>query len=531
MHRLARLWRLIGIVLLALAPVEAAWAHAQLLHTAPAESAVLATAPKVISLEFNEPVSPLAIKLVSPDGSQIDLIEQTTGGATVTVQVPQASQGTHVLSWRVVSTDGHPIAGSLVFSIGQVTGASTVDVSGDRVVSVLLWAGKALLFIAMFVGIGGVVFLSVAELPQTARLSSVVASIAGLAAAPVMLGLQGLDALGLGLSAFFDGSSWSTALSTSYGATAIAAMVGFALSLGALMLPAGRVASAIGLLAGTLAALSLTLSGHASAAEPQWLTRPAVFLHIAGILFWVGALLPLWLCLGDRSAAADRALAGFSRGIPFAVAPLVLSGLVLAFVQMGAPGPQWLSPYGFILGTKLALLAALFGLALWNRQWLTVPALAGDALARHRLRGSIRLEAIIVLVILGLVAGWRFTPPPRALAVAVASAPIAEPVVAHLMDDDAMAMVMVSPGSVGPVRLDIMLTDLEGTPIEAQDIGITLSSPSLGIEPFKADAVLTETGWLVEGLTIPVPGVWLLDLDIRASRFELTRMQGEIDIP
>ena len=34
-------------------------------------------------------------------------------------------RGTQVVSYRVVSQDGHPVAGSLVFSIGVVTGAAT----------------------------------------------------------------------------------------------------------------------------------------------------------------------------------------------------------------------------------------------------------------------------------------------------------------------------------------------------------------------------------------------------------------------
>ena len=532
MRKLVRLRLLAGMaLLLALAPVQAAWAHAQLLDTVPVASAVLEAAPETIELQFNEPVTPLAITLVRPGGDSLDLIDATTGGATVTVRLPQVDMGTHVLSWRVVSTDGHPIAGSLVFSIGQVTGASAVDMSSDGVVSGLLWGGKALMFVALFVGIGGALFGSVAELPPAARRLSSALSFAGLLLMPTTLGLQGLDALGLSLASGFDGHVWTTGLSTSYGLTAMVGTLAFALSLCALLLPANRVARSVGLLAAALAALSLALSGHASAAEPQWLTRPAVFLHIGGVLFWVGALLPLWMLLRDQRDSADRALAIFSRIIPIAVGPLVASGLALAVVQMGAPGQQWLSPYGFILGAKLVLLIGLFGLALVNRLWLTTPALAGDEVARHRLRRSIGLEAVIVVVVLGLVAGWRFTPPPRALADASAQALAVEPIMVHLMDAETMAMVSVSPGSAGPVTMDIALSDMEGEEISAESIVVMLSSPALGIEPFRSTAMQSQGGWVVEGLTIPIAGLWLLDLEIRMSRFQLTKLQTEIDIP
>ncbi len=38
--------------------------------------------------------------------------------ATLTIAVPPLPDGTHVLSWRVISADGHPVGGSLIFSIG-----------------------------------------------------------------------------------------------------------------------------------------------------------------------------------------------------------------------------------------------------------------------------------------------------------------------------------------------------------------------------------------------------------------------------
>lgn len=305
MRSLARLRLLAGLLLcLALAPVQAAFAHAQLLSTNPAENAVLQAAPSQIDLNFNEPVTPLTINLIGPEGSATELTQQTIGGATTTVSLPsEIATGTHVLSWRVVSTDGHPIGGSLIFSIGAVTGAVAVDAASDPAVSTLLWASKALLFVALFVGVGGAAFRVIAQVPATPRSSALALSIAGIVVAPVTLGLQGLDALGLSMGSALDGMAWGTGLSTSYGATVTAALVAFILAVVALI-GKGRTAGIIGLVAATIAALSLALSGHASAAEPQWLTRPAVFLHIAGVIFWVGALLPLWQLLREKGEAS-----------------------------------------------------------------------------------------------------------------------------------------------------------------------------------------------------------------------------------
>ncbi|KKB79438.1 hypothetical protein VW29_17535 [Devosia limi DSM 17137] len=518
-------------LLLAIVPVQLAWAHAQLLATDPTENTVLAEAPLAVQLHFNEPVTPLAIGLVGGDGSSLDLLDVASAGATVSVALPAGLvDGTRVLSWRVVSTDGHPIAGALVFSIGSVSGIAPVPVASDDAVGVVLWAGKVLVFVALFFGVGGAIFSAVATLPVASRRTSLVLCLFGVMVASATLGLQGLDGLGLPLGSVFDGRVWAAGLSTSYGNTALVLMVSFVLAAVALCLRAGRGQQVLALLAGGLGALSLALSGHASAAAPEWLTRPAVFLHIGALLFWIGALLPLLLLLRGAAGHADQALARFSRFVPFAIAPLVVSGLVLALIQMGWPGSQWLTPYSAILAAKLVLLVVLFALALWNRQALTAPALAGEAIASRHLRRSILLEIGLVLVILGLVAGWRFTPPPRALAeapLAVAS----EPLLVHLMDEQTMAMVFVTPGQAGPVAMDIDLTDLEGMPISPIAVSVTLSAPTLGIEPFKREAVALDAAWRVEDLVIPVPGLWELQLDIRASRFQLVTLREVLEVP
>ncbi len=524
----------VALLMLALGPIPAAWAHAQLLSTAPAQNAVLPTAPVSVALTFNEPVNPLSFRLIGPDGKSVDVT--ATGGATVPVMLPpDLPRGTHVLAYRVVSTDGHPIAGSLIFSIGAATGAAAAPV-GDPAVGLALWAGKAVFFLAMFIGIGGSVFLVIGEVPRRARLASRALSLFGVFAAAATIGLQSLDALGLPLGDLFVPAGWAAAFATSYGMTAVAAGIAFLAAFVALSLPPGRAAAGLGVVAGALVALSLALSGHASAATPQWLTRPAVFLHIAGVLFWVGALLPLGLLLRDRSMAADRALSRFSRAIPFAVAPLVLSGMVLAAVQLGLPGPQWLTGYGVILAAKLGLLVALFALAVWNRRMLTRPVLEGDDLARRRLRKSIRAETVLVVIILALVAGWRFTPPPRALAEAAAAQAVeAEPLMLHLADDTTMAMAMVSPGAPGPGSLEITLSDLEGFPTPAQSIAVILSSPQLGVEPIRHEAVeapeLGEGIWRIADFTIPLAGTWQMEMDIRVSRFTLTKLGTEFAFP
>src|SRR5690606_28952258 len=103
-----------------------------------------------------------------------------------------------------------------------------------------------------------------------------------------------------------------------------------------------------------LGAVALVLSGHASAAEPQWLTRPAVFLHAATIAIWVGTLLPLGLALWRHSDDAVPALRLFSRYIPAAVLVLIIAGVTLSVIQVRQPAALWQTDYGRLLLAKLA---------------------------------------------------------------------------------------------------------------------------------------------------------------------------------
>ena len=113
------------MLLIVMALPNPAFAHAALIKTDPADGAVLAQGPAQFSLTFSEPVSPLVLTLVKPDGTPIPLTSFRLSDQTVEIDNPQTlGSGTHVLSWRVISADGHPVGGSLLFSIGAPTRAA-----------------------------------------------------------------------------------------------------------------------------------------------------------------------------------------------------------------------------------------------------------------------------------------------------------------------------------------------------------------------------------------------------------------------
>ena len=507
----------------------AAWAHASLVSSQPADGELLTVAPQSFTLTFNEPVSPLVLRLVRPDASSLPLPDFELDDTTLVVRAPQDMQrGTHVLSWRVVSQDGHPIGGSVIFSVGEVSSkVPALDRQQvDWNVRAGIWIAKIALYAGLFLGIGGV-FAFTWLLPQAAagRRAVMVLLAAGVAGAVASAGFQGLDALDVPVSWFFEWAVWSAGLATSFSWTVLAALIALAVA-GAALAATGRVARALAALALGGAGLALALSGHASAAEPQWLMRPAVFLHVAAVAWWTGALLPLGLALRRREPGALAGLERFSASIPLVLLVLVLAGATLAVVQVERPAALVETAYGRVLLVKLALVAALFGLAAINRWRLTAQVHAQSTEAIRRMVRAIVAETVLVLLVLAAVAVWRFTPPPRALAIAAA-----QPAIVHVHSQKAAGFVIVTPGRAGKVGIDIDTLDGEMQTMDPKEVSVTFSKPDAGIEPFGRKAERVGEGvWRIEGLTIPLPGAWRVRVDVLISDFEVAHVEGEIEI-
>lgn len=523
----------VAAVTLALALLVAgappAAAHATLVRSAPADDAVLPAAPERFTLTFNEAVSPLMLRLIGPDGSSQTLDRFELKGSELSIAPPSGlGSGSHALSWRVISDDGHPVGGTTVFSIGAPSGVAfmAADDAPDGALRAAIWTTRLVLYVGLLFGVGGAVALSwLATGRSGAQAFALFAMLAGAVAAPLSIGLQGVDALGASLTALPRGVVWTTGFGTSYGRTALIAGGAFALGMASLALT-NAPARSVSLLALLGVGLALAASGHASAADPQWLTRPAVFLHAAGVAFWLGALVPLGFALRSTTPEAEATLRRFSRTAPFALAAIVVAGVALAAVQLGSVDALWMTAYGAVLLTKLALLAPLFGLAALNRWRLAGPAADGSSGARRRLRRSIAVEIALAAAILGVVAAWRFTPPPRALAAAAA-----EPASVHIHSAKAMADVTLAPGRVGRTNASIVIMTGDFGPLDAKEVTFVASNPAAGVEPIRRSAAKPGDGtWRVDELTLPVPGRWTVRLDILVSDFELVKLEGEIDV-
>lgn len=516
----------LAALLIALCCATTAFAHASLVSAEPADGSVLSEAPKIVALRFNESVAPAVASLIDAEGKAHDVAMRAVDQSVEITLPARLPRGTQVLSYRVVSQDGHPIAGSLVFSIGAATsnaaaGAESISV----VVAGLIWLARIGVYLGLFVGVGGVFFAAWIGWGPSGGKVILGALRIGLVCAAFSLVLQGLDLLNLPLGALLTLAPWKGALGTSFGPSMLIAIASMAVARYAWQSPTMTIAWVLTALTMIGVGLSLATSGHAATAPPQWLTPTLVFVHGVAVAYWVGALAPLITMARRRDNGLPRAIRQFSNvAIPL-VGLLVLSGVVLAIIQLGSVGALFATWYGIILLVKLVLVTLLLGLAALNRLYLT-PEIVMRVKHTRTFGGSVVLEFLLVLFIFIAVAGWRFTTPPRALA---ESAPA--PLAVHIHTETAMFQVLISPGKTGSDDFVLQLMTGDGSQLKAKEATLTLSLPARGIEPFERSATLGKDGyWHLTGVPLPQPGRWHMQIEALVTDFEKVTLEDDFEV-
>jgi len=116
-------WRVAGGVLTALLlAAAAAWGHAVLVRSSPANRAVLSQPPARVELWFNERIEPAYARLTVEDagGMRVDDGEVTVGPddpRKVSVALGVLAPGRYTVRYRVLSVDGHIVESQLAFTV------------------------------------------------------------------------------------------------------------------------------------------------------------------------------------------------------------------------------------------------------------------------------------------------------------------------------------------------------------------------------------------------------------------------------
>lgn len=539
-------------VLLVACLTAAAWvapspagAHAVLVSTEPADGVRLEQGPSDVHLMFNEPVAPVLVRVLDGSGVEIAGPERVGGhGEMVHIALPAAlPEGGYVVSYRVISVDGHPVVGSVVFVVGDGAAPAAVEERSVELAAAAT-AATAIHYLGLFVAAGGVLFVLLVTgrgTPLVARFRPglVAGAFAAAAAGVLRIGLTGADLSGGDLGGLMGPVAWRIGLATSVAVSMAVAVSGLVLIGFGLATPRRRGRGILLGVGAAVALLSLAASGHAATAPPRWLSVPVVALHGAAAAYWVGAFWPLSVALrvlpvGEVLPIVQR----FARLAIAAVAVLVVAGAILSALQLETPTAVVATVYGRVWAAKMALVLALLALAALNRQVLT-PALAGGLPgSAGRLRRSVAAEAVLALAITGATAAFALGPPPRALSVAGAAAHDHAGHIAaeagrtvSVQTGRRTATVSVVPAMPGRNRVTVRVADAGGAAVAAKSVAIELALPALGVEPvsrtLEADG---DRGYVLADIELPIAGLWAIRLDLLVSDFEKQIIRAEIPI-
>ncbi|WP_026930877.1 FixH family protein [Glycomyces tenuis] len=523
----------LAALILSLAPAQSAQAHAALLGTDPENGIVLDRAPEAVTLSFNEPVQPVAesIRLVDGLGREQPLTAEASDDDVVVELPADLADGPYHLNWRVISADGHPIAGVVSFAVGTETPppAPAAPVEADAAWPWAVQAVNVLYYLGLLVCCGLVFFriaiareLSPSRPPRPLLLAS--GSLAVLAAAlAVPLGALELAAQPLGR--VVDVDAWSALVRTEAVAALALTAAGLCLALWCVTRGRGPGAAPVALAGCALAVCGPLLVGHSMSFGPRWLMVASDAVHVGTGAIWAGGLAGLAITLGrlrrgGRAEDAAVVVSRFSTWAGASVAVLGVSGLGMALMIHREWDGLFGSDHGRALLIKLGLVAVALGLAGWNRFRL-VPLVRGAEDARAgltRLRRVVRVEAAVVAAVIALTGVLvNLTPtaeePPEAADVAVEE---------HLHDDlgEGAVEAHLDPGTIGENTLMLTLTDAQGAPLapeEAPVVSATLPERDFG--PVEAEVHELGPGEYHCVLDLPLTGTWEIDVQVRVSRY------------
>lgn len=518
---------------------QIAGAHAGLLESVPPANAELDQSPAQIVLTFNErledgvfwiKVMDTNKKQVTANKAQINL-ERTK----LTLDLPNLGQGNYLVSYHVISSDGHPVDSTYLFAVGQTlsniptaaTGTSehlhTQGLStGVQFTDVIHFISRIVYYALMLSFTGWVLWLRFSgikgETARTVLQGWTLQLQRGFVVAFIfmmfthlfaMVGDGGSEALAMLFTRTSIGYVWIVSLVLSF--------LGFVMLFRSVWLD---------LLWVVLIWLFKSLNGHAAAFEPVNQTVMLDVIHLAASSLWVAGLLML-VVLWKRSR--DEAVALFPRvsGVALAsLAVLVVSGVMSVFIM--------LTDVFYVVET-------LWGKLLLFKSALVLLVIATGSLLRlyHRRSGFsrigslLKLDAILALLIVAIVGIFTYLTP----------LPTNEPLSWHVMGEKIHMTAQISPNNPGvndftvkiwlpeelgkPKQVVLKLQDLRSPDIAPLEVPLKLTENNTGLEETYG---MKQYTYKSRGAYLPYAGYWKLEVRAMNSNDDETVYEKEIRV-
>jgi copper transport protein len=528
---------LLGILGVGVVLAGPASAHATVVASDPRDGARLQSAPRTVTVVFDETVGLGYLHVTNQQGTRVDAgsaIHPAGDGTKVADALRSGlGDGSYTASFRVISADGHPVAGTIRFvvgngalvhgSIAESTAANGVTSTVFDVVRWISYAGLALL------GGAWLLFTIWPRGEDDVRARRIVWTGWGATVLAAALGLliQGPYTAGSGLGDVFSGSLLNDTLHTHFGVLYSVRL----LLLGALafLLPVAYRARWVAALLGAGIVATYAGAGHASTTAPSWLSMPIDGLHLAAMAIWLGGLVILLVGVLPRREPdeLEYVLPRFSNVAFVSVCVLAASGTYAAWRGVGTIHAIFSTTYGLLVLTKILLFVGLLAIANVSRHlvhrrkiaFAMADTVLDEPVEEHdvdveRLRRSVVVEVLVALVVLGVTAVLVAQPRGKeALA-----ADYREPVSATTsLGSGRSVTVTADPGIHGPVDVSVELHGVSTAKVTA-----TATQQSAEIGPLPIKLASHGSGHFDGTLVLPVAGSWDVDLVVTTSAFDAT---------
>ena len=536
---------LVGVLALG---TTAASAHATLESSTPADGQSVPTSPSELRITFSEAVTTISggVSVLNADGKTVDVgNSEIVGGRTLVAPITATlSDGTYVATYRVLSADGHPVSGSLLFGVGEgaLDRSAQPSSNGDRLWEIIGGISRFIMYLAALVAAGVAFFLAFIHDHAEDRWRIVpfvrIGSILALLSAIGIVMSQAALLTGKGAGAITDSNVLRDVLNQNLGWSLALLLIGLAAVHLSTDLSKKVVSKSLALSGGLAVTISFAVWGHATELSPKAISLAADAIHATAAALWLGGLVGLVMVLSLRTPESVRATAGiisrFSLMAFWSVIALTIAGLTLTITGSDASLNSILTTtWGQLVLAKIGLTLIVVLIAAWNRRTL-VPSLisptenTGELAVRWAtLLRTVRAEAVLLVAVVALTAIVVNVPPARTAVVAKTDrVDITQRV------DTGNVQLSVDPAIVGPNTVAVRYTDGTGQPINvANSMSIEFSQPSAGLEPITRLVPASEPGvFVIQGNELSIPGTWTITIAVRTGDFTEQRTSFEVPV-
>ena len=530
----ATLWAVLAVLCTILLP-KAAFAHAYIVNSDPAENQELKKAPAEIKIEFNEAIQKgfHSITVRNSSGERVDsgkteIDPQNAKIMTVKLK-PKLKDDIYSAEWRAVSADGHPVSGTIPFSIGNIQGglpkdqqnqASGLPAADTVMERVLLYTGFSLFM-------GAALLQLVWHRPENGwpgdkrrrlkRIKNAALLLTG-AAIIIQLPLQTKANAGVSwLGALQPSLLQETLLNTTGGMLwliniAIIALLVFCSNRKGLK----SAILSLFLFAGLLFVKSL--DGHAASTSAGYMTIAMNFIHLNAASIWTGGLAMFVLFFGKDWLKPDKSLIWetIRRFSPWALVSaglLIFSGLFNSFFIVHTLDNLFGTAYGKALLVKSALVLLMIGLGAFHYfRFRKAPKQQGGR--------SMKAEWAVGLLILLTTAVFTNIPSPPA--------PLPQPFseTKELTEGNTLSL-RISPNMPGSNTFEVTVRNRKGDVVkDIQKIELTVEKTGLFADDKESTFSLSKNKdgvFQTKNLNLNEDGIWKIRVHGLTASFEEIR--------